>query len=348
MKYLSLLKLILALQLTDIHSESNPSPKTEAQQLKEKILVLDLNHYFSDHQDEREKFIEQFGNALHTTGFVMIKNHQISQQNIDAASHSSRAFFDLPEEDKLQYQGKEVNRGYKGFTTQQSHKKSDLQEYWHVGPTTQLNNHLNIPEIKKNIWPNEIDSFEKNLSTLYEEIREKGQPILEACSLYMGKEKTFLSEITEHGDSVMRFIHYLPSEDPSNEKTWKAAHQDPNLLTIITGVSMEGLEVQTKDGNWITVPYHPDTIIVSSSNMLESLSNGLIRSAPHRVVIQQSNKSRFSIPFFYHVQRNLSIGPQKESILKTNGDANYFEQTAEESLKGHFWFTPSINPESNK
>lgn len=72
--------------------------------------------------------------------------------------------------------------------------------------------------------------------------------------------------------------------------------------------------------------------------MLESLSNGLIRSAPHRVVISEENASRYSIPFFFHVQRNLSIAPQMESIAKTGGVPLYPEQTAEEALKDHHWF----------
>lgn len=317
-----------------------PATKLAAIQQQEEIPLLDLMDWFSEDEEKQKKFVEQMGRALHTTGFVMIKNHQISKQKIDAAHRSARAFFTLPLEVKKQYLGVQLNRGYKSYTPERTDKKADLQEYWHVGPLFNRESvkELEIPALPQNIWPVEIPDFEKDLALLYEEIAQKGQPLLEACSLYMGKESRFLSDLTRFGDSVMRVIHYLPSENQGSEKTWKAPHQDPNLLTIIAGISMAGLEVQTRDGRWIDVPYIPDAIVVSASNMLESLSNGLIRSAPHRVIINESKTSRFSIPFFYHVQRDLPISPQAESISKTGGIALYPEQTAEESLKGHHWF----------
>lgn len=72
--------------------------------------------------------------------------------------------------------------------------------------------------------------------------------------------------------------------------------------------------------------------------MLESLSNGLIRSAPHRVIISQPNASRYSIPFFFHVQRDLPIGPVPECLEKTGENPLYPMQTAEEALQNHNWF----------
>lgn len=305
----------------------------------EEISLLDLDHFISGEENQKQDFINKLGDSLNKSGFVIIKNHQISEEKIQNAYRSAVAFFDLPREIKEQYKEKLLNRGYKGFSPDRKDKKADLQEYWHVGPISPHNSTERfIPHIEKNIWPTEIDTFKTDLSQLYEEVSEKGTPLLKAISIHLGKEETFLSNLTEYGDSIMRVIHYLPSDDLKQEKTWKAPHKDPNLLTVIVGVSKEGLEVQTRDGRWIKVPYHPNTIVVSASNMLESLSNGLIRSAPHRVVIHESNQSRFAIPFFYHVQRNLPVGPDPEILLKTNQQSNYPNQTAEEALEGHQWY----------
>ena len=318
--------------------------------VQDEVPLLDLTDFQSEDPEKRNQFIQEMGGALNRVGFVIIKNHQISTQKINAAYESAQAFFDLPHEVKQQYQGIQLNRGYKGYSPERTDKKADLQEYWHVGPNfnSESTKKYGVPEVQNNIWPTEVDSFASNLTILYEEIAEKCQPLLKACSIYMGKESNFLSHLTDYGDSIMRVIHYLPSpENQTGQTTWKAPHKDPNLLTVIAGISMEGLEVQLRDGTWIAVPYHPDTIVVSSSNMLESLSNGLIRSAPHRVIIKDSKRSRFSIPFFYHVQRNLSIAPQPESILKTNGIPHYPEQTAEASLTDHQWFIPQKHEAKN-
>lgn len=290
----------------------------------EEVSLLDLSDYYAGDEKMREEFVAQFGDALHRIGFVRLKNHGISQKMIDEAYASANQFFDLPADAKMRYQGLQMNRGYKRYNPDRMDKVSDLQEYWHVGP------------LNENVWPEEIGGFEENLSKLYREIAWHGEPILETCSLYMGKEADFLSHLTANGDSIMRVIHYLPNQ--SETTTWKSANQDPNLLTIIVGASKEGLQVQTREGEWIDIPADPDTIIVSASNMLESLSNGLIRSAPHRVVITQSETSRYSIPFFFHVERTQSIAPQEESIEKTGGIALYPDQTAGEALKERNWF----------
>jgi isopenicillin N synthase-like dioxygenase len=312
-------------------------PSQEITQPQQKIPVLDLDDIYKDVKT-RQLFIKQFGEALQEVGFVKIKNHHISQEKIEAAMAASKQFFTLPEATKKQYEGQTLNRGYRGYNPARADKKPDLQEYWHVGPLA--NNPTpsqDWPKIAKNIWPSEVDSFQSHLAGLYQEIAEKGQPLLAVASVYMGKETTFLSKITEHGDSVMRVVHYLPTTNQEQQQ-WKSPHRDPNLLTILVGTSAEGLEVQMKDGSWVNVPHDPSTITVSASNMLENLSNGLFRSAPHRVQIAPSNTSRYVIPFFYHVQRNLSIGPQKESILQTGSDPLYPDITAEQALKDRSWF----------
>jgi isopenicillin N synthase-like dioxygenase len=288
------------------------------------IPILNLEQFTYGDLEQQKEFVSLYGQALSEYGFVLIENHSISKEIIDKAYDSAKDFFSLPLETKLQYANLQINRGYKPYNKNREDKKSDLQEYWHVGSS-----------IYGNVWPATTDEFENDLSLLYNEISESCLPLLEAASLYMNKESDFLFNFTQKGDSIMRVIHYLPSEEPS---VWKAPHKDPNLLTIIVGASSEGLELQMKDGRWISVPFVQDAIIVSCSNMLESLSNGLLRSAPHRVVMPVSGISRYSIPFFYHGQRNLSIAPLSECIEKTGGVALYPDRTVEEALEGHHWF----------
>lgn len=307
----------------------------------EEVPILDLQEFQSLNLQSQNEFVEKLGAALTNYGFVLIINHDISVQRINEAYESVNIFFNLSLDLKNRYKGVELNRGYKSYEPDRKDKKSDLQEYWHVGPEISLEECrlLGLPLISENVWPEKIAFFRENLSSLYEEISWKCQPILEACSLYMGKEREFLSRLTRYGDSVMRVIHYLPNGAQKGD--WKASHRDPNLLTVIVGVSMQGLELELPNGMWISVPFVQDAIVVSASNMLESLSNGLIRSAPHRVVVLQADKSRYSIPFFFHVQRDLSIGPVAECLKKTGGEALYPSITAEESLMNHQWFSPS-------
>lgn len=337
----NILALVLIISISFIKpclAENNSNLRVSSFQKLEEFPILDLQDFFGLDLQKQNEFVDKLGQALGTYGFVLIINHGISETIINEAYNSAKDLFGLPLDHKKNYLNLQPNRGYKGYEPNRQDKKSDLQEYWHVGANLSIkrSKNLGVPGIPKNVWPKEIPAFRKNLTLLHREISKKSQPILEACSLYMGTDRNFLSELTHFGDSIMRVIHYLPND--TNEREWKAPHRDPNLLTVIVGVSTNGLELQLKDGKWIKVPFLPEAMIVSVSNMLESLSNGLLRSAPHRVVISETNVSRYSIPFFFHVQRDLSIAPQWQCLLKTGGEPIFPSQTAEEALKDHQWF----------
>lgn len=158
----------------------------------------------------------------------------------------------------------------------------------------------------------------------------------------MGENVDFLSKMTEYSDSILRFIHYLdvPSDVYEN-LIWIAPHKDPNLITFIYGITSAGLEIQRPEGSWLKVEYIPGQVIVSGSNMLENLSNGLFKSTPHRVMTYR-NQSRYAIPFFYHVRREVDISPTKKAIERTGGKALYPSLTAEKALEGHHWFDSSM------
>ena len=306
----------------------------------ERLPVLDLSDFYSEDEKVKQAFIQAVGDALQKYGFFALTHHGIPDAKVDKALDSAKEFFTLSDPLKRKYENIALNRGYKGFQPARKDKIADLQEYWHVGReiSQEQCQKLKIPVIQSNVWPENLKGFRENMLGLYETFENSGSAVLKACSLYMGEKEDFLESITENGDSIMRVIHYM--ESPQNahpDKIWKAPHKDPNLLTMIAGISMEGLQIQRPDGSWMSVVSTPDMVIVSASNMLESLSNGLYKSTPHRV-INQHNCSRYSIPFFYHVRRDVNIGPRESAINKTKGEALYPSITAEESLSKHNWF----------
>jgi isopenicillin N synthase-like dioxygenase len=110
----------------------------------------------------------------------------------------------------------------------------------------------------------------------------------------------------------MRLLHYPPiqGEPGSNVNVRAGAHEDINTITLLLGAEEAGLELLTKDGRWIPVAPKPGELVVNIGDMLQRLTNGLLRSTTHRVVNpppERRGHSRYSMPFFLHFRSDFLI-----------------------------------------
>lgn len=180
---------------------------------------------------------------------------------------------------------------------------------------------------------------------VYDQLEGIGHILLQAISEAMGEKADFLLNETSNSDSILRVIHYLPEEQ--TDLSWKAPHRDPNLLTIIAGITDPGLEIQQADGSWFAVQQKSPFLVISASNMLENLSNGLFKSIPHRVV-QKESKDRYSMPFFIHLRKDSDLSPRPASVEQTGGVVHYPSLTVESALRDHHWFEKVKNNEKRE
>ena len=74
-----------------------------------------------------------------------------------------------------------------------------------------------------------------------------------------------------------------------------------------------GLEVQTKTG-WVSVPPVENTFVCNIGDMLDFLTKGFYRSAPHRVR-NTSHKERYSYPFFFDPNFHVPVRPLPLSVV---------------------------------
>ena len=79
----------------------------------------------------------------------------------------------------------------------------------------------------------------------------------------------------------------------------------------------DGVTGLTPNGNWIDIPKIDGTFVVNIGDMLNRLSNGFLKSTPHRV-INRSGSERYSIPFFFDPHVNTIIEP-----LRGTGEPNF-------------------------
>ena len=128
----------------------------------------------------------------------------------------------------------------------------------------------------------------------------------------------------------LRLLYYPPiSKNSPSDLYGSAPHTDFGCLTILAQDEIGGLQVQTREGKWIDVPKVKDSFVVNVGDMLSRLTNGVLRSTPHRV-INKSGKERFSCPFFFDPHTNATVRPLKGTGKPKFSSINFGEFLREE------------------
>ena len=253
-----------------------------------------------------QAFAGKLGRSFEEYGFAIIADHGIPQDLIDDAEAKAKQFFALPEEVKRGYAipGGGGARGYTpfGIETAKGASAHDLKEFWHVG--RELPSGHRFRELMgDNIWPAEVPGFKETFLKLYDAFDEAGLKILSAIARYLGLDPQYFDATVENGNSVLRLLHYPPQEANTGGHIRAGAHEDINTITLLLGAEEAGLELLTKDGRWIPVSPKPGELVVNIGDMLQRLTNGLLRSTSHRVVNpapERKSHARYSMPFFLH------------------------------------------------
>jgi len=283
----------------------------------EQVPVLDIRRFDQQGLTERAAFVRELNTAYREFGFVGITRHEIPEPLITEAYQAIKAFFDLPLASKVAYEipGSGGARGYTRFGVEHAkdHPAVDLKEFWHVG-REHVPGAAWTKDYPPNVWPTEIPGFREQTWALYQALEALGDRVLRAVALGLGLGEDFFADKTDHGNSILRPIHYPPltqrSGDPDSVRSGQ--HEDINLITLLIGSGEPGLQVQSLKGEWIPVTTIPETIVVNVGDMLQRLTNNVLRSTTHRVVNPPSPYSeapRYSIPFFLH--------PNSEFLIKS-------------------------------
>jgi isopenicillin N synthase-like dioxygenase len=254
---------------------------------------------------------EQFVTSLRETGFGVLKNHPIPQQLVESIYENWYQFFMSEKKNDYQF-NVETQDGYFPPTVSEvakGHSVKDIKEYFHVYPWGQI-----PPELRAQIldYYDKANSFAKELLGWVEahapvEVQEKFSIAL--SEMINGSEKTLL-----------RVLHYPPmtgDEEPGAIRA--AAHEDINLLTVLPAANEPGLQVLSKEGQWLDVPCDFGNLIINIGDMLQEASGGYFPSTTHRVINPTGEKqetSRISLPLFLH--------PKPDVVLSEKYTANSY------------------------
>jgi isopenicillin N synthase-like dioxygenase len=242
-------------------------------------------------QDAAEKFVT----SLKETGFGVLKNHPIPKELVDSIYNHWQAFFLSKEKENYQF-NVETQDGYFPPSVSEvakGHTVKDIKEYFHIYPWGQIPDALRDEILEYYQLANQ---FAEELLSWVEEYAP--QDVREHFSIR-------LPEMIDGSDkTLLRVLHYPPmtgDEEPGAIRA--AAHEDINLLTVLPASNEPGLQVLSKEGDWLDVPCDFGNLIINVGDMLQEASSGYYPSTTHRVVNpsgKRQDKSRISLPLFLH------------------------------------------------
>ena len=266
------------------------------------LPVIDVSPLLGADAHARERTARAIGEACRSLGFFYATGHAISPQTLEQLDGASRAFFALPEAEKMKIAMSHGGPAWRGFFPvggELTSGKPDIKEgvYFgeELGPADPRVK-AGLPLHGANLFPEATPELKPAVTAFMKEAEQSAHAIMEGIALSLGLDaQYFRTTYTGQPTMLFRVFHYPPDAPEGN---WGVGeHTDYGLLTLLAQDENGGLEVRTPDG-WIDAPPIPNALVCNIGDMLDRLTGGAYRSTPHRVK-NTSGRSRLSFPFFF-------------------------------------------------
>lgn len=280
------------------------------------IPTVDLADFHSGDEGCSAAFVKRLGKAYEEVGFVAVKNHGISDDLIQRLYQNVASFFALPQQQKdaCEIEGLAGQRGYTSFGKEHAKgsEMPDLKEFFQYGQEVEKHQQEegSAAYYPPNVIVKQLPHFTPMLRESYRAFETCGRHLMQAIALYLELDEYYFDATLHNGNSILRAIHYPPILQEPKSALRAEQHEDINLITLLIGASAEGLQILTKQGEWVSVTSLPEQIVVNVGDMLQRLTNNRMKSTTHRVVNPPKEKwgsSRYSIPFFLHPRLEMNL-----------------------------------------
>ncbi|MCY7322712.1 MAG: isopenicillin N synthase family oxygenase [Phormidesmis sp. CAN_BIN36] len=255
------------------------------------IPIIDFAPFMEGNAIAKQAVVEQIYASCHQIGFMYLRNIGISRSLLSNLLDQSKQFFDGSTEIKEQLaRSSETNCGYVGVQKERLNPQNpwDLKEALNVGV--------------RSVWLPGQEAFRDGVTEFYQRCTaDVASNILRAFAIALHQPEDFFDD--KHGRHYfLRMLHYPPvDQTPEPGQLRAGEHTDYGSITLLLQDRISGLEVKTRQGNWIAAPPIPDTIVVNVGDAMQRWTNDLLSSTPHRVVVplgEDSRRSRYLIALF--------------------------------------------------
>lgn len=277
------------------------------------LAIVDVSALRTPGSPESRAAAEALYDALSTVGFAVLVGHGISDAVIADMRAAVREVFDTPRE--ILARDTVVKGNYRGyvplgyFTPNSGKGKGDQYEAWKLHHETAADDpirrdcHLYGP----NVWPRIDTDVRGRVMRYWSEMTTLCDALIVALCSAMGIDPRTILDAMTSPLTNMTLLNYPPT-DPQPDTWGIHPHKDFNVLTVLAHDPVGGLEVRTRDDEWIDAKCPHDGLVLNVGDMLELWSGGRLVSTPHRVT-NTSGRARQSFPFFYKPRYDVVVEP---------------------------------------
>jgi len=266
------------------------------------IPVIDVSGLTSEDVADRRKVAAQLGHACRGIGFFYVANHGIPATSREATFAAAHTFFGWPLETKEEF----LFKGDRGFVAVEKEAlderagHSDYKEALGIG----LDLAADDPEVLAgkpfrgvNMWPT-VPGWRETVLDYYDRCLALGRLIHRGFALDLDLQENFFEDKLDAPLATLRMLHYplQPAGRPRTPDSGAGEHTDYGNLTVLATDGVAGLQVRTRNGDWVDAPYIPDTFICNIGDCLMRWTNDVYVSTPHRVGTPV--RDRYSLAFF--------------------------------------------------
>ncbi|XP_073135956.1 probable 2-oxoglutarate-dependent dioxygenase AOP1 [Henckelia pumila] len=233
----------------------------------------------------------QVKKSLENHGCFVALYNKISPQLHKSIFQSADELFDLPIQTKLLNRNEKSYHGYVGQST-----VIPLHEGLGIDYATTLQG---AQTFTNRMWPNGGNhSFCETSLSFAKTVAELEQIVVRMLfDSYGLLEK----HVDSHIDSTTYLLRYLKYRAPETGESnmGMPSHTDKSFISILYQNDVSGLEVKTRDREWIHVDFPPSSFVVMAGDACQAWSNDRVHSASHKVTLDENGKAtRYTIALF--------------------------------------------------
>ncbi|XP_030479779.1 flavonol synthase/flavanone 3-hydroxylase-like [Cannabis sativa] len=258
----------------------------------------------------------EIGCACRKWGFFKVINHGVPPEVRRKIESAAREFFARPQEEKMRVKRDEVRvLGY--YDTELTKNVRDWKEVFDFTLEDPTFVPASVdPDDQRvttwhNQWPDNPPVLREACEEYAREVEKLAMRLVQLIAISLGLQENRFNDFFKDQTSFMRLNHYPPCPNP-DLALGVGRHKDGGALTILAEDDVGGLEVKKKsNGEWVRVKPTPDSFIINIGDIIQVWSNERYESPEHRAIVN-SERDRFSIPFFLDPAHYTMVKPFEE------------------------------------